>query len=134
MIKKKNELSYQISLIRIHHENVSWSNVIINSPISYNLLERRAMYFLTGEVKHKFVEKGLGVPKNWKELYFYLTDDDLGKSAVFVVLDATIENNGLKIGGNKRLLIYNVEVGHKVMIPNLKSLYKPHKDTDLLAV
>ena len=64
----------------------------------------------------------------------YLTDEDLGKSAVFVVLDATIENNGLKIGGNKRLLIYNVEVGHKVMIPNLKSLYKPHKDTDLLAV
>ena len=78
MAKKKNELSYHISLIRIHHENVRWSNVIINSPISYNLLERRAMYFLTGEVKHKFVEKGLGVPKNWKELYFYLTDDDLG--------------------------------------------------------
>lgn len=78
MIKKKNELSYQISLIRIHHENVSWSNVIINSPISYNLLERRAMYFLTGEVKHKFVEKGLGVPKNWEDLYFYLTDNDLG--------------------------------------------------------
>ena len=61
----------------------------------------------------------------------YLTDDDLGKSAVFVVLDATIENGGLKVGGNKRLLIYNVEVGHKVMIPNLKSLYKVHKDTDL---
>jgi hypothetical protein len=50
---------------------------------------------------------------------------------VFVVLDATIENGGLKVGGNKRLLIYNVEVGHKVMIPNLKSLYKVHKDTDL---
>jgi hypothetical protein len=61
----------------------------------------------------------------------YLTDDDLGKSAVFVVLDATIENGGLKVGGNKRLLIYNVEVGHKVMIPHLKSLYRPWKDTDL---
>lgn len=36
------------------------------------------MYFLSGEVKHKFVEKGLGVPENWKELYFYLTDKDLG--------------------------------------------------------
>lgn len=35
-------------------------------------------YFLTGEVKHKFVEKGLGVPQNWKDLYFYLTDEDLG--------------------------------------------------------
>lgn len=62
----------------------------------------------------------------------YLTDDDLGKSAVFVVLDATIEDNGHKIGGNKRLLVYNVEVGHKVMIPNLKSLYRPHKDTQIL--
>jgi hypothetical protein len=61
----------------------------------------------------------------------YLTDDDLGKSAVFVVLDATIENDGLKIGGNKRLLIYNVEVGHKIMIPNIKSLYKKHKDTNI---
>ena len=59
----------------------------------------------------------------------YLTDDDLGKSAVYVVLDATIENNGQKIGGNKRLLIYNVEVGHKIVIPNIKSLYKKHKDT-----
>ena len=61
----------------------------------------------------------------------YLTDDDLGKSAVYVVLDATIEDNGLKIGGNKRLLIYNTEVGHKIQIPNTRSLYKVHKDTDL---
>lgn len=61
----------------------------------------------------------------------YLTDDDLGKSAVYVVLDATIENDGLKIGGNKRLLIYNTEVGHKIQIPNTRSLYKVHKDTDL---
>jgi len=61
----------------------------------------------------------------------YLTDDDLGKSAVYVVLDATIENNGQKIGGNKRLLIYNVEVRQKIQIPNTRSLYKVHKDTDL---
>lgn len=61
----------------------------------------------------------------------YLTNDDLGKSAVYVVLDAEIEDNGLKIGGNKRLLVYNIEVGQKVLIPNLKSLYRPHKDTDL---
>ena len=78
MPKKKDDFNYRIGLMTIHHENVSWSNVIIESPISYNLLERRAMYFLTGEVKHKFVEKGLGVPENWKDLYFYLTDDDLG--------------------------------------------------------
>ena len=62
----------------------------------------------------------------------YLTRDDLGKSAVFVVLDATIEDNGFKIGGNKRLLIYNVSVGQKVLMPNLKALYRPHKDTALI--
>jgi len=61
----------------------------------------------------------------------YLTYDDLGKSAVFVVLDATIDDNGLDIGGNKRLLIYNVEVGQKITIPNTRSLYKAHKDTDI---
>lgn len=62
----------------------------------------------------------------------FLTDEDLGKTAVFVVLDATIEDDkGFKIGGNKRLLIYNVEVGHKVIMPNIKSLYKPHKDTKI---
>ena len=61
----------------------------------------------------------------------YLTNDDLGKSAVFVVLDATIEDGGLKIGGNKRLLVYNTEVGQKVMIADVKSLYKAHKDTKI---
>ena len=59
----------------------------------------------------------------------YLSSDDLRKSAVFVVLDATIEDNGNKIGGNKRLLIYNVEVGQKIMVSDLKALYRPHKDT-----
>ena len=62
----------------------------------------------------------------------YLNSDDLGKSAVFVVLDATIEDNGNKIGGNKRLLIYNVEVGQKIMVSNLKALYRPHKDTAIV--
>ena len=75
---KTESIPFQLSLIRIKHENVSWSNILIDSPITYNLLERRTMYFLTGEVKRKFVEKGLGVPENWKDLYFYLTDEDLG--------------------------------------------------------
>ena len=78
MPKKKDELGYHLELMLIRHEKLRWSNAIIDAPISYNLLERRAMYFLTGEVKRKFVEKGLGVPENWKELYFYLTDNDLG--------------------------------------------------------
>ena len=36
------------------------------------------MYFLTGQVKKKFLEKGLGIPENWKDLVFYLQDKDLG--------------------------------------------------------
>jgi len=63
----------------------------------------------------------------------YLTYDDLGKSAIFVVLDAIIENGGSNISGNKRLLIYNVEVGQKLLKSNLKSLYRKHKDTSLAA-
>ena len=78
MKPKTESIPFQLSLMRIKHENVSWSNILINSPVTYNLLERRTMYFLTGEVKRKFVEKGLGVPDNWKDLYFYLTDEDLG--------------------------------------------------------
>ena len=61
----------------------------------------------------------------------YLTNDDLGKSAVFVVLDAIIENDGQDISGNKRLLIYNIEVGQRVLVPNVKSLYRAYKDTNL---
>ena len=81
MPKRRTEIYQLIDLAKIHHENVSWSNVIINSPISYNLLERRAMYFLSAEVKHKFVEKGLGVPDNWKEL-FQLSEEDFSKEIV----------------------------------------------------
>ena len=78
MPKKKNELGHHLGLVLVQHEQLRWSNVIIDAPITYNVLERRAMYFLTGEVKHKYVEKGLLVPKNWDDLYFYLTDNDLG--------------------------------------------------------
>ena len=63
MPKKKDELGYHLELMMIRHEKLRWSNAIIDAPISYNLLERRAMYFLTGEVKRKFVEKGLGCHK-----------------------------------------------------------------------
>lgn len=59
-----------------------------------------------------------------------LTHDDLGKKAVFCVLDAEIYPNGI-IKGNKRLLVYYVEVGQKKRIPNVRSMYKEHKDTAL---
>ena len=63
---------------KVTHEQIRWSNAIVNSPVMYGLIERRALYFITGEVKHKFTEKNLGVPENWKDLYFHLTDEDLG--------------------------------------------------------
>ncbi len=63
----------------------------------------------------------------------FLTKDDLGKKAVFVVLDAEIyeTSNGLKIEGNKRLLVYYVEVAQRIRVANYKGMYKPHKDTRL---
>ena len=63
---------------KVVHEQIRWSNAIVNSPVMYSLIERRTLYFITGEVKHKFTEKNLGVPDNWKDLYFHLTDKDLG--------------------------------------------------------
>ena len=64
-----------------------------------------------------------------------LSRRDLGLRAVYVVLDATVDkNNPWSIGGNKRLLLYNVEVGQKIEVPNVMSLYRKHKDTDLSVV
>lgn len=62
----------------------------------------------------------------------YLTKDDLGKKAVFCVLDAEIYKNG-EINGNKRLLIYYVEVAQKIRTLKQRSMYKEHKDTSLIA-
>ena len=48
---------------KVTHEQIRWSNAIVNSPVMYGLIERRTLYFITGEVKHKFTEKNLGVPE-----------------------------------------------------------------------
>lgn len=63
----------------------------------------------------------------------YLTRDDLGKKCVSFVLDAEIEEDKktLTVGGNKRLLVYYVEVGQKARVYSRKGQYKPHKDTNL---
>ena len=60
--------------------------------------------------------------------------EDIGKKAIGVVFDATVEFIGGKfvIGGNKRLLIYYVEVGQKKRMANHKSQYQAHKDTSLI--
>lgn len=59
-------------------ETIVWSNCLINSPAVYSLLEKRVLYYLTLQIKHRFVEKGLDAPEAWQDLYFYLTDKDLG--------------------------------------------------------
>ena len=78
MARKKNEILKHIEQAKMPHEQIRWSNAIVNAPVVYSLLERRMLYFLTGEVKHKYVEKNLGVPASWQDLYFHLTDKDLG--------------------------------------------------------
>ena len=62
----------------------------------------------------------------------FLTRDDLGKKCISIVLDAEIYDGGkITISGNKRLLIYYVEVGQKKRVFCRKNQYKPHKDTEL---
>ena len=63
----------------------------------------------------------------------YFTAEDLGKRCISLVLDAEIEEtkDTIKINGNKRLLIYYVEVGQKCQVFNRSSQYKPHKDTKI---
>lgn len=60
----------------------------------------------------------------------YLTDEDFGKKCVSIVLDAEIDaDKGKVIGGNKRLLVYYVEVGAFRIVPNQMSMFQKHKNT-----
>lgn len=64
---------------KVQHETVLWSNILVNAPVVYSLLERRMLYYLTLVVKHRFVERNLGEAKSWEDLWFNMTDADLGK-------------------------------------------------------
>ena len=59
-------------------ETVTWSNGLINSPAVFSLLEKRVLYFLSLQIKYRFIDKGLDAPEAWKDLCFELTDRDLG--------------------------------------------------------
>lgn len=64
----------------------------------------------------------------------YLTKEDLGKKCVSFVLDTNINVNKdgyLEFTGNKRILVYYVEVAQKAKLANRESMYKLHKDTIL---
>ena len=79
MPKQKEHIDRCADILRIRHEKARWSNLLISAPIGNTLLERRILYFLTLLIKRKFTERGLGVPENWKELYFYLNEADLAQ-------------------------------------------------------
>ena len=79
MPKQKEHIDRCADILRIRHEKARWSNLLISAPIGNTLLERRILYFLTLLIKRKFTERGLGVPENWKELYFYLSEADLAQ-------------------------------------------------------
>ena len=79
MPKQKEHIDRCADILRIRHEKTRWSNLLISAPIGNTLLERRILYFLTLLIKRKFTERGLGVPENWKELYFYLNEADLAQ-------------------------------------------------------
>ena len=59
----------------------------------------------------------------------FVTDD----YDVYVSASPTINENGkeITIGGNKRLLVYYVEVGQKRRVFSRKNQYKAHKDTKI---
>lgn len=61
-----------------HNETIVWSNHLVNSPAVFSLLEKRVLYFLSLQIKHRFVDKGLDAPEAWKDLCFQLSDRDLG--------------------------------------------------------
>lgn len=60
--------------------------------------------------------------------------DDIGTSAISIMLDCTLDfyNNVPCISGNRRLLVYNFEVGLQTLQPYRKDMYKKHKDTSLI--
>lgn len=59
-------------------ETIRWSNHLVNAPAVYSLLEKRVLYYLTLQIKHRFVKQGLEAPETWSDLFFHLTDKDLG--------------------------------------------------------
>ena len=63
----------------------------------------------------------------------YLKENGSDNTTQVGVYDATIEENGnhYSVGGNKRMLVYYVEVGQKRRVFSRKNQYKAHKDTKI---
>lgn len=63
---------------RQSNDSILWSNFIVNTPLVYSLLEKRVLYFLTLQIKKRFIEKQLRSATTWADLTFQLTSQDLG--------------------------------------------------------
>ena len=65
------------------------------------LVEKRAVYCIAEKVKELFVEKNLGVPENWKELYVHLNEEDLRNIGGKKNVPRTYEGYVLRIRGKE---------------------------------
>lgn len=55
----------------------SFSNLMMQSPLRYTMLERRFLYKLAEEIKRRYTNMGLSVKDNWQNLVFRMTDRDI---------------------------------------------------------
>ena len=55
----------------------SFSNLMIQSPLRYTMMERRFLYKLSEEIKRRYTNMGLSVKDNWDNLVFRMTDEDI---------------------------------------------------------
>ena len=57
--------------------NFSFSNLMMQSPLRYTMMERRFLYRLSEEIKRRYTRMGLAAKENWDSLVFRMTDNDI---------------------------------------------------------
>lgn len=57
--------------------NFSFSNLMMQSPLRYTMMERRFLYRLSEEIKRRYTKMGLAAKENWDSLVFRMTDNDI---------------------------------------------------------
>ena len=55
----------------------SFSNLMMQSPLRYSMMERRFLYKLAEEIKRRYTQMGLSSRDNWKNFVFRMTNNDL---------------------------------------------------------
>lgn len=57
--------------------NFSFSNMMMQSPLRYTMMERRFLYKLSEEIKRRYTSMGLSAKESWNSLVFHMTDCDI---------------------------------------------------------